>query len=278
MSKKVLIVNSDSKFVKELHSKLKENNLEGLAAYDGIQAVKIAIEERPDIIVLEAAIKGGGGIGTLKNLRTSSVTSLIPVIFIADPNMKNIEEKIMELGVEVFIDKPISLDDLLVLIGNILGGVKKQSVGNVSLDKMEARKIYDQIKGREISAKKQREKKLILIVDDEADILETIGFRLGKAGYEVIEARDGMAGLTKARQEVPDLIVLDLMLPKLDGYKICRMLKFDKNYQDIPIIMFTARAEEADKIMGKEVGADAYITKPFEPGILLSAIEKLLKK
>lgn len=121
------------------------------------------------------------------------------------------------------------------------------------------------------------DKKRILIVDDEPDLVETLSFRLEASGYEVIKADDGQKGLDKARSEKPDLIILDLMLPKLDGYKVCRMLKFDEAYKDIPIILFTARAQEQDKKMGQDVGADGYITKPFEPQALLAKIQELIK-
>lgn len=117
----------------------------------------------------------------------------------------------------------------------------------------------------------------ILIVDDERDLVEMIKLRLEAAGYETSEAHDGQEGLAKAHKEKPDLIILDLMLPKIDGYKVCRMLKFDEKYKEIPIIMFSARAQDSDKQMGKEVGADAYVTKPFEPQVLLDKIKELLK-
>jgi DNA-binding response OmpR family regulator len=120
------------------------------------------------------------------------------------------------------------------------------------------------------------DKKRILIIDDENDIVYMVKVRLESSGFEVLEAYDGQAGLESARKEKPDLIILDLMLPKLDGYKVCRMLKFDEKYKHIPIIMFTARAQEDDKKTGQEVGADAYITKPFEPDLLLSKINELL--
>lgn len=116
----------------------------------------------------------------------------------------------------------------------------------------------------------------ILIVDDEPDIVKTVSFRLKAAGYEVVSAADGLEGLEKARQEKPDLIILDLMLPKMDGYQICRMLKFDSQFAKIPIIMFSARAQDSDQQMGKDVGANAYITKPFEPEILLGKIKELI--
>ncbi|MBL7070533.1 MAG: response regulator [Candidatus Omnitrophica bacterium] len=120
--------------------------------------------------------------------------------------------------------------------------------------------------------------KKILIVEDEAQLVEMIKMRLEASGYEVISAHDGQEGLDKAKKEKLDLIILDLMLPKIDGYKVCRMLKFDEKYKQIPIILFSARAQDEDKKMGEEVGADAYITKPFDPQVLLGKIKELLKE
>lgn len=121
------------------------------------------------------------------------------------------------------------------------------------------------------------EAKKILLIEDELDILKTSRIFLESEGFKVITATDGMEGLDKTRSENPDLIIMDIMLPKLDGYQACRILKFDDKYKYIPIIMFSARAQESDKQMGKEVGADAYITKPFEPKVLIDKIKELLK-
>lgn len=118
--------------------------------------------------------------------------------------------------------------------------------------------------------------KKILLVDDEPHIITMVENRMKHAGYEVITAGDGQEALAKAQKEKPDLIILDLMLPKLDGYKVCRMLKFDEKYKHIPIIMLSARAQETDKKMGESVGADGYITKPFEPQVLLGKVKDLL--
>lgn len=115
------------------------------------------------------------------------------------------------------------------------------------------------------------------MVDDEIELVDMLTIRLEANNYEVVAVYDGQEGLDKARTLKPDLIILDLMLPKLDGYKVCGMLKFDEKYKQIPIILFTARAQESDVKLGQEVGADAYLTKPFEPHILLGKIAELLK-
>ena len=121
-------------------------------------------------------------------------------------------------------------------------------------------------------------KKRILLVDDEKQLVEMMQMRLEAGGYAVLSAYDGQEALDKARTEKPDLIILDLMLPKVDGYKVCRMLKFDEKYKNIPVILFSARAQEEDIKLGKEVGAEAYITKQFDPAILLAKIKELLKE
>ena len=119
-------------------------------------------------------------------------------------------------------------------------------------------------------------KKRILVVDDEVALVELLRMRLEFLGFEVIAAYDGPEALEKSRSESPDLILLDLMLPKLDGYRVCKMLKFDEKYQDIPIIMLTALAQESDVKLGLELGADMYFTKPFQSDQLVAAIHKLL--
>lgn len=121
-------------------------------------------------------------------------------------------------------------------------------------------------------------KKRILIVEDEIELVKAIQIRLQQADYEVLITYDGQDGLEKAKKEKPDLIILDLMLPKMDGYKVCGLLKADVRYNKIPIIMFTARARESDEKLGFEVGADAYLTKPFQYEILLAKIKELLKE
>ncbi len=121
------------------------------------------------------------------------------------------------------------------------------------------------------------DKKRILLVEDEEDMLEMVRMRLEASGYEVLTASDGQEALDKAHQENPDLIVLDIMLPKMDGYKVCGLLKADVRYNKIPVIMFSARAQDQDKVTAREVGADDYICKPFNPQELLEKISNLLK-
>jgi DNA-binding response OmpR family regulator len=118
----------------------------------------------------------------------------------------------------------------------------------------------------------------ILLVDDEPDIVSMVKMRLEANNYEVMVANDGSTAYNMARSDSPDLIILDLMLPQMDGYKVCGLLKKDSRYSKIPIILFTARAQETDKKMGEEMGADYYMSKTSEPKELLENIKLLLAK
>lgn len=120
--------------------------------------------------------------------------------------------------------------------------------------------------------------KKILIVDDEPAILTMVVNRLKANGYECLTAEDGEKGLDMARKEKPDLIILDLMLPKMDGYKVCSLIKKDSRYAKIPVILFTAKAQSDDLKWGEEAGADAYLLKPFNAHNLLAKIQELTEK
>ena len=119
--------------------------------------------------------------------------------------------------------------------------------------------------------------KKILIVDDEADIIEILQFVLEAQGYQCITAMDGEEGLRLAKELLPDLIILDVMMPKINGYKISRLLKYDTKYKNIPIIMVTARSQEDDKLIGQETGVNEYITKPFELDDVIERVNNYLK-
>jgi two-component system alkaline phosphatase synthesis response regulator PhoP len=121
-------------------------------------------------------------------------------------------------------------------------------------------------------------KQLILIIEDDEDIRELLVYNLEKHGYEVEEVESGETGLVSADTHRPDLILLDLMLPGMDGLSVCRQLKAGKATHEIPIIIISAKGEEADIITGLELGADDYLAKPFSPNILLSRVRAVLRR
>jgi two-component system alkaline phosphatase synthesis response regulator PhoP len=121
-------------------------------------------------------------------------------------------------------------------------------------------------------------KQKILVVDDEEDILELLKFNLSREGYQISCTASGEQALGLVRPENPDLIVLDLMLPGIDGLEVTRRLKNDPNTKNLPIVMLTAKGEEADIVTGLELGADDYITKPFSPRILVARVRAVLRR
>lgn len=116
----------------------------------------------------------------------------------------------------------------------------------------------------------------ILVIDDDKSINELIKVNLELSGFEVVQAFDGTIGFALCKQETPDLIILDVMMPKINGYKISRLLKYDSKYKDIPIIMVTARSQLEDKMIGEETGVNEYITKPFELDAIVKKVESYL--
>ncbi len=121
-------------------------------------------------------------------------------------------------------------------------------------------------------------KQHVLVVDDEEDLLELIRYNLSKEGYQVDSVTTGEEALEHARRDLPDIMILDLLLPSVDGLEVCRRLKADDRTKGIPILMLTAKSEEADVVIGLEFGADDYMTKPFSPRVLLARVRAVLRR
>jgi len=121
-------------------------------------------------------------------------------------------------------------------------------------------------------------KEKVLIVEDEKDIVKMLEYNLKKEGYRILSVRDGEDALDTATRELPDLIILDLMLPGMDGLEVCKELKKEMKTAPIPVIMLTAKSQESDKVLGLELGADDYITKPFSPRELIARIKAVLRR
>src|SRR5262245_55142593 len=116
----------------------------------------------------------------------------------------------------------------------------------------------------------------VLVIDDEQDLIELVRYNLEKDGFEVVGALDGENGIRMARERKPELVVVDLMLPGLDGLEVCRLLRADERTSHIPVIMLTARGTESDRVVGLELGADDYVTKPFSPRELAARVKAVL--
>jgi DNA-binding response OmpR family regulator len=124
----------------------------------------------------------------------------------------------------------------------------------------------------------EAEAKKVLVVDDNEKTIKLVKYNLEKDGFKVICSMDGLEGLSLARKEKPDIIVLDVVLPGIDGHRLCSFLKFDQKFKHIPIIMLTGHIGEESEKISKETGADAFLTKPYKPEVLLSKIKELISK
>jgi two-component system, OmpR family, alkaline phosphatase synthesis response regulator PhoP len=120
--------------------------------------------------------------------------------------------------------------------------------------------------------------KRLLIIEDDKDIVELVRYNLEKDGYQIASTGDGVTGLAQLKKSPPDLLILDLMLPKVSGLEICKEIRRDEKLHRLPILMLTARGEEADRVIGLELGADDYVTKPFSPRELVARVKALLRR
>lgn len=146
-------------------------------------------------------------------------------------------------------------------------------MANASMVSMSRRERFGELVDQVVMATER-----ILVVDDEEDLLELIRYNLGKEGYQVRCIATGETAVQEARTFLPDVILLDLMLPAIDGLALCKILKSDPQTRHIPIMMVTAKTEEADVVTGLELGADDYITKPFSPRVLLARVRAVLRR
>jgi len=124
----------------------------------------------------------------------------------------------------------------------------------------------------------ERPMKRVLVIEDDKDIVELVRYNLEKDGYQLLASGDGVTGLAQIRKAPPDLLILDLMLPKLSGLEICKEIRKDTSLNRLPILILTAKGEEADRVVGLELGADDYVTKPFSPRELVARVKALLRR
>ncbi len=120
--------------------------------------------------------------------------------------------------------------------------------------------------------------KRVLIIEDDRDIIELVRYNLEQEGFSLVSARDGLSGLEQVKKSPPDVLLLDLMLPKLSGLEICKAIRRDEKLNRLPVLMLTARGEESDRVVGLELGADDYVTKPFSPRELVARVRALLRR
>ena len=270
MAAKILIIDDNAMNRKLFGFLLRKAGYEVLEAEDGKQGVEQAKEVIPDLILMDIQMPGGmDGIAALKAIRTIEAISEIPVIAVTSYTMKGDRESFLSEGFVDYISKPIDSEAFLASIKNILNDItvespaceKEQSTARV------------RVGGRGAHPGKQR----ILCVDDEPMNLKVLDKLLVSHGYEVIRAKDGEAALQAIGENSVDLVLLDVMMPKIDGFEVCRRIKGDERYRNIPVVMITALSAKEDRIKGIEAGAEDFISKPIDQGEVLARVRMLLK-
>jgi len=243
--KQILVIENTPDVARYLKEKLESWGFEVTIASSGRAALNKMSETPPDLILLEENMPGMDGIHTLRLIR--DLNEDVPVIMLSDYIPQELVDEKENLKIAGFSSKGYEFNKSAIMIREAL--LKKE---------------------------KTSEKKKILVVEDEPDVRKALKIRLEDNNWDVFLASDGDEALKEIRKSHIDLIILDIMLPKMNGYKICRLIKFDAKYKHIPVIMLTVRAEKEDKISGMEAGAEEYITKPYSSELLIGKIRKYL--
>ena len=238
--KKILVVDDDPVIRHLLFRLLSKEGFAVSLAVNGKEGLAICKKSRPDIIILDIKMPVMDGFEFVSRFKKRFDIQEIPVIILSA--FENQQDVFQHEGINDYIMKPFRSAHLL----------------------------------KKIRQRLLKKTKKILVVDDEPDFVHSLSLRLSESGYRVVTAFDGLAALEAAKREAPDLMVLDVMMPKLDGFNVCRMLKFDNKYKDINVILLTARSGDENRLIGKRVGADAYLTKPHDDALLLRTMKELL--
>ena len=222
-----------------------------------------------DLILLDLKLPKLDGFEVCRRLKADPATATIPIVVFTgtEEYSRGLADRCVELGIAEWLKKPFRSQELLEKIQRALGPPRARP----SPAAREAPPVAEKREPPPVA-----EKPRILLVDDEPSIVKLVGKRLEVEGYTVVVARDGQEALRMAHTDTPDLIILDLMLPKVNGYEVCTILKQDTRYRHIPIILFTAKAQAKDEQLGWECGANGYLRKPFKSQELLDQIRKLL--
>jgi PAS domain S-box-containing protein len=245
---KILVVDDDRDIAGLLRHQLELEGYQVLTAYNGPDALWLAREERPNLITLDILMEGVDGFAVLEDLKGDATTAGIPVIIVSI--MAGEEDRAFALGAVDYIIKPLEKSQLLQSVWHVLGPLKDGQSNQV------------------------------LAVDDDQDILSWLKEELTNNGYEVSLASSGREALAQARRQRPDIILLDLKLPDMDGYQIIRLLKREKRTQEVPIIVITASAidKEKDKVRVLDLGARQMLSKPLSIDTLVKEIKRVEKE
>ena len=257
--KKILIVDDDKDVLLGLNIRLKASGYNVIPASDALSAISKAQRERPDLIILDIGLPGGSGFLVMERLNSLMPVASIPIIVLTarDPHVNR--ERALKAGAVAFLQKPVDNDELL-------------STVRKALEDPPAEKEPPLMEGTGKTFKK------ILIVDDDKDVRLGLNIRLKASGYNVILAADALSAISKAQQERPDLIVLDIALPGGDGFLVMERLNSPQINLNIPVIILTAKDPQTNRERSLKAGAAAFLRKPVDNDELLSTIRMALEE
>jgi CheY-like chemotaxis protein len=242
--KKVLVIDDDKDMVDVIKEHLNKKGYDVTVINSSQEALKAAIDIKPDLITLDLLMPNIDGFTIAELLKQNPSTKNIPIVIISAIFEK---ERAFKLGISDYITKPFDPSELFNSI----------------------KKIEENITG-------QMQKKKILVVDDDPDISSVLALSLNEQSYNVLNAYDGLQAVAAAKREKPDMIILDLMLPEMDGFEVLKKIKSDSETMQIPIIIITGRGDD-DREKAIKLGANKYLLKPFTVKSLLEELDKILK-
>ena len=259
---KVMLVDDDAVIHGIVVPALKKNGFEVIQAWTGTEMLNLLPEKKPDIIILDVILPDMDGTDIVGILQDKPDTIDIPVVYLTGLAGEEEAGYVPPLGSKNIFSKPVDTKALIEKIQKIAEEFK-HSRGEVFRN--------DAIFNRKVNTKK------ILVVDDDQHILSLLESRLSYYGFQVLCAVNGKNAILKAKQQLPDLIILDIMLPGIDGTEVARMLKQDDETKEIPIIFVTALKSQSDQLPLENFGQSVVIAKPFQPEQLMSKINQMLK-
>jgi DNA-binding response OmpR family regulator len=293
---KIALLNGEPETSELMIRVLQEAGYSVVLAEKSLPVTHFISRESPDILVLDLQTQDMSGLTLLDILHAKNIP--IPILLVTTPEL--VSDNLAQQGVAGVLIKPVDPERLIMhvrAISTIQHSVKpeaqeltpkvppaappspEEAAQDFSGDAVPiapARRRPEPSSDESSSGEKPPPAPLVLIVDDEPDLRSLLSDLLTFNGFDVLLAEDGMQGLQIAQQRQPDVILLDIMLPKLDGFQICRLLKFNEKFRDIPIIMLTARNHPKDRELADSSGADGYIVKPFETKALVNEIRRVI--
>jgi two-component system cell cycle response regulator len=273
--KKILVVDDDPKNVKLLAAKLAREKFEVLRAFSGAEALQTVQREHPDLILLDVMMPEMDGYEVSQTLKVDPATEHIPIILVTALDGSEDKIKGFDVGADEFLSKPVNDIELLTRVKSLLRMKqyrdqllsRNQSEGTLTAERFQ--RTGEQIRPRPA--------RILLVEDNEKDAL-LIGNVFAAEPYEVEKAQSGEEALERIQREAFDLVLLDVILPGLDGFEVCRQLKSLDQAQDVQVVLITALPDLSNKIRGVELGADDYLIKPIHGRELKARVRVLLKK